>query len=114
MFLFAGFAWTPSSLEDFSCFWLEGKGPLPSHLLMFLFAGFAWALWTTRNKMAIEKIFPKAPSDVLYVAISLMQKWSHLLKEKDKECVDHILKSVLSWMKDFRPSAILLSDVSEI
>jgi hypothetical protein len=35
--------------------------------------------------MAIEKKFPKAPSDVIYVAISFMQKWSHLLKEKDKE-----------------------------
>ena len=37
---------------------------------MFMFAGFSWAIWTTRNKMAIEKKFPKAPSDVIYCAIS--------------------------------------------
>jgi hypothetical protein len=36
----------PSSLEEFSCIWLQGKGPLPSNLLMFVFAGIAWALWT--------------------------------------------------------------------
>jgi len=62
--------------------------------------------------MAIEKVFPKAPSDVIYVAISLMQKWSHLLRGKDKERV--ILENILSWMKNFRPNAILLSDVSDV
>jgi hypothetical protein len=106
--------WCPSSLNDFSCIWLQGKGPLPSRLLMFLFAGFAWSLWTTRNKLAIEKSFPKAPTDVLYAAISFMQKWSLLLKETDKERIDHIIGSILTWLKAFRPNAILQSDVSEI
>ena len=64
--------------------------------------------------MAIEKVFPKAPSEVMYVAISLMQKWSHLLRGKDKEQVDQILENILAWMKNFRPNAILLSDVSEV
>lgn len=64
--------------------------------------------------MAIEKRFPKAPSDVMYVAVSLMQKWSLLLKKKDKELIDHILEGVLAWLKAFRPTAILQSDVSEI
>jgi hypothetical protein len=63
----------PKSLEDFS-FWIQGKGPFPSRMIMFMFVGFTWALWTTRNKMAIEKKIPKAPSDVIYCAISLMQK----------------------------------------
>jgi hypothetical protein len=48
-------------------YWLQDKGHLPLRLIMFTFAGFAWALWTTRNKMAIEKMFPKAPTDVIYV-----------------------------------------------
>jgi hypothetical protein len=104
----------PSFLEDLSFTWLQGKGLLPSHLLMFLFAGIAWALWTARNKMAIEKHFSKAHSDVMYVGISLLQKWSLLLKEKDKERIDHVLKTVLNWMKSFCPSRILLSDISVI
>ena len=74
----------PRSLEDLSITWLQGKGPLPNRLIIFFFAGFAWALWTTRNKMAIEKSFVKTPTDVIYVAISLLQRWSVLLKEKDK------------------------------
>jgi hypothetical protein len=46
-----------------------GKEPLPSWLLMFLFA---WTFWITHNKMVIEKVFPKSPSDVMYVAVLLM------------------------------------------
>jgi len=51
-----------------------GKGPLPKKLTMFLFAGFSWALWNTRNKMAIEHKFPKSPTDVIYLALSYLQK----------------------------------------
>jgi hypothetical protein len=38
-----------------------------------------------------EKI-PKAPSDVIYCAISLMQKWRLLLKEEDKKLFDQAKK----------------------
>jgi hypothetical protein len=72
------------SLQTFSEMWLQGKGPWPKRLLMFLFVGFAWSLWIAQNKMAIEKCFPKTPSDVLYAALSLLQKWLILLKEKDR------------------------------
>ena len=41
---------------------------------MFTFAGFSWTLWTTRNKMAIEQKFPKSPSDIMYLALSYLQK----------------------------------------
>lgn len=62
----------PGSLKEFSEIWLQGKGPLPVRLNMFIFAGFSWTLWITRNMMAIEKSFPKAPSDVVYAALSLL------------------------------------------
>jgi len=84
---------------EFSSDWLQGKGPLPARLVMF--AGFAWALWTTRNKMAIEKSFPKTPTDVIYLALSLMQKWSILLKEEDKRSVMQVKESLLGWLKAF-------------
>jgi hypothetical protein len=35
--------------------------------------------------MAIEKCFPKALTDVIYIALSLMQKWSFILKEGDRK-----------------------------
>jgi hypothetical protein len=93
---------------------MKGKGPLPNRLVVFFFVGFAWALWTVRNKMAIEKTFIKAPTDVIYVAISLLQRWSTLLKEKDKERVAQTLDAILGWLKNFKPRTTTATDVVEI
>jgi hypothetical protein len=51
----------PSSLEDFSYMWLQGKGPLPSHLLMFLFAGIAWHCGPQEIRWRLRNISLKLP-----------------------------------------------------
>lgn len=58
----------PTSLDEFTSTWLMGKGPLPIRLIIFFFAGFSRTLWTTRNKMAIEKEILKSPTDAVYTA----------------------------------------------
>jgi hypothetical protein len=62
----------PSSMKNLPETWLLGKGPFPVNLVLFTFAGFAWAIWNNRNKMAIERKYPKLPSDIIYVALSYM------------------------------------------
>ena len=64
--------------------------------------------------MAIDKKFPKAPSDVICVALYLLRKRSVSLKEKDQEYIHQVGESITGWLKDFRPSNTLLSDVSEL
>jgi hypothetical protein len=81
---------------------------------MFLFAGFSWTLWITKNKMAIEKTFPKSPSDVLYAALSLLQKWILLLEEGDKWRMSQVKDAVICWMGKFRPSPTMPIDIYEI
>ena len=103
----------PRSLQEFSEKWLHGKGPLPYRLFLFLFAGFAWTLWVTRNKMAIEKVFPKAPTDVLYAALSLLQKWIMLLKENDRWRMSQVKDMVVCWMRSFKTN-LMPTDVYEI
>lgn len=105
---------TPRSVDELCSGWLKGKGPLSIRLTIFLFAGFAWAIWTTRNKMAIEKVFPKAPTDVIFVALSLMQKWRVSLKEKEQGSFDSVSARIVDWMKQFKPTQQLMSDVVEI
>jgi hypothetical protein len=104
----------PRFLQEFSEVWLHGKGPLPIRVLMFLFAGFAWTLWITRNKMAIERQFPKAPTDILYNALSLMHIWLLPLKEADKWKVSQVKKRMLHWLRSFNASAMMPTDVFEI
>ena len=60
--------------------------------------------------MAIEKRFPTTPTDVIYVAISLMQKWSVLLKE-DRQRVLQLKESLLGWLKMFTPNALVSTDI---
>ena len=64
--------------------------------------------------MAIEKNYPKAPANVLYDALSLLQRWSLLLKAVDKEKVDQANVMLLSWLRNFKPSLVMASDIVEI
>ena len=43
--------------EDFLVTWISRECKMPKR---FSFASLAWALWTTRNKMAIEHTFPNS------------------------------------------------------
>jgi membrane protein required for beta-lactamase induction len=80
----------PTSMKKLSEMWLMGKGPLPVNLILYTFTGFAWALWNNRNKMAIEHKYPKTPSDIIYVALSYMEKWRVLLKEDDRQQIAQV------------------------
>jgi hypothetical protein len=64
--------------------------------------------------MAINKTFPRAPIDIIYIALSLLQKWSAKLKEKDQEHIMKVKAAVTNWIRDFKPSSINLSEVVEI
>ena len=64
--------------------------------------------------MAINKTFPQAPTDIIYIALSLLQKWSTKLKEKDQDQIVKMKASVTSWLKAFKPSLVYPSDVVEI
>ena len=63
--------------------------------------------------MAVEKKLPRTPTDVVYVAISLMQKW-FMIKETDRERVRCVLEDVKQWLKTSKPSLVDISDVGEI
>jgi hypothetical protein len=104
----------PSSIRDFTESWLQGKGPMPIRLILCVFAGFAWAIWTNRNKMAIQLKFPKSPSDIMYTAVSFLQKWSILLKEDDRDRIQQVKDRILLWMGNFKPALLQSTDVYEL
>ena len=61
--------------------------------------------------MAIEQRFPKALTDVIYVALYLVQKWGVLLKEVDRQRVLHVKDDIMSWMKSFKSSLLEPTDI---
>lgn len=104
----------PQSLSQLSSRWLMGKGPWPKRLIVFVFGGFVWALWNCMNKTMIEKRFPKVPTDVIYTALSYMQKWSCLLKEEDRDRIVQLKEGIMQWLKNFKADFHSLSDVIEL
>ncbi|TVU17160.1 hypothetical protein EJB05_33176, partial [Eragrostis curvula] len=98
--------WTsiPISSDDLLNEWLPKKVDV----------SLAWTLWTTRNKMTIQRKFPDNPIDVMYIAVSYLQKWKLLLKPKERSEVEHIATRVLLSMKNFKASDVPVSDIAFI
>ena len=61
-----------------------------------------------------ENYFSRVPTNVIYLALSLMQKWSANLKEKDKKRIFQVKDSIMRCLKGFKPSITMLLDVVEI
>lgn len=81
----------PTSTANFFEIWLLKGFGTQKPFALFIFAGFMWAIWRTRNKMTIEKKFPKSASNVMFYGISFLQKWRILLKEGDRTKLETVL-----------------------
>lgn len=71
------FGWEgfPTSSSDLLDGWLS-KPDKNKNLGLFFFAGFLWAIWRVRNKMAIERKFPRKPTEIMLYGLSFLQKWA--------------------------------------
>ena len=104
----------PTSWEDWRGLQLVNEFKLPKRFTMFLFSGLAWALWKTRNKMAIEHIYPTQAMQVLHLGVSFVQKWRPLLKASDQEKMKEVVDRLKHWAMNFCPSVACVSDIEEI
>ena len=104
----------PTSWKDWRGLQLVNEFKLPKRFTMFLFSGLAWALWKTRNKMAIEHIYPTQAMQVLHLGVSFMQKWRPLLKASDQEKMKEVVDRLKHWAMNFCPSVACVSDIEEI
>lgn len=68
-----GWERVPGGLSDFFNHWAPW-GNADQHLKLFIFAIVAWALWVTRNKIRIQKSFPRSPIVILYKINFFVQK----------------------------------------
>jgi hypothetical protein len=110
------FGWndSPTSWDDMQGGWMSGKLDTSFKLSIFVFAGVAWAIWKTRNKMAIENIYPANPLEVIYSGIMFVQSWRPRLKGSDQGKVSEILEKMQDWLRHYIPATVHLSDIVEI
>jgi hypothetical protein len=76
-------------------------------LFWLVFAALTWTLWTVRNKMVIERIFPRRASDSLYSFLALLQQWYPLCRQRDRERLDGMLEDLLAAARRLSTSSSL-------
>jgi type III secretory pathway component EscR len=101
-------------VQDLMNYWIPRKFGVGKQLGMACFASVALAVLITRNKMCIERVFPNKSLDVVYLALSFMQKWRVLMQSSQKTLVESMIKKMQVKGRSFRPSNVELSDVGYI
>jgi hypothetical protein len=98
-------------MKDLLADWLTGKFGVDYQIGLSYFAGLAWAIWTTRNKMCIQKKLPNKLLGIVYLVLSYIQKWRIIMRKLEKVKVEELMKTVLQFVKEFKPWGSALSDV---
>jgi hypothetical protein len=104
VFLSEALGWDgyPSSMDNLLSVWLSGKFGVCYQTDLFCFVGIAWTLWTTRNKISIQKVLPSRPIDIIYLGVSCLQKWRILLKEGMRNKVESLVEVLKMQAMAFR------------
>lgn len=121
----AGFAWScvrdalgwagcPHDFSDLMSGRLTKSSKLSRGLALFVLAGVTWAIWRIRNKMAIERSFPKSPMDVIHSGIAFVQRWRPLLGEDDQAVAMAVGEKVKLWLSNLKLGDAAVSDIVEI
>ena len=80
----ANSSWDPRSASDLATI-VDSIHGGNNRVLWSCIGALTWAVWLTRNKLAIEGIFPSHPANIIYKCNLLLQQWSPLAKRKDAE-----------------------------
>jgi hypothetical protein len=62
----------------------------------------------------MQKKFPNSPIDVVYYALSFIQKWKSLMRPLEKTKVELMLTQVTRHAREFRPSGEIVTDIGFI
>lgn len=76
--------WNPLSGGDLLALLTSQRGT-SARIVWRCVGALLWSLWTTRNKIAIEKKFPAHPADIIFKCHLFLQMWTPLGKPRDAE-----------------------------
>ena len=90
----------PNSLQDFLEHWVPTR--CRQHdLKITVLATVAWALWNARNKMAIEEVFIRSPTDIIFRINFFLQRWKVLLRGDARAELETWELQVRTWVEGF-------------
>jgi hypothetical protein len=101
----------PRSMSDLISNWIPRRFGVGEQTGLTCFASLAWAIWNVRNKICIQHTFPNKSLDVVYYAVSFLQKWKLLMKATERSKVEALVKRMQEHARTFKPSNVDPSDV---
>jgi hypothetical protein len=78
-----GCRWSPSSFPQFFHI-LSTFAGRPRRCIWALFAALCWSLWNVRNRHIFQAKVIRQPTDIIYIWITLLQRWSPATRPRDK------------------------------
>jgi hypothetical protein len=79
-----GCNWRPANFPQFHAI-LSSFAGYTRRILWVLFLAQSWALWTTHNKLTIEKKVINHPADIIYKTVIFLQLWRPKFKGLERE-----------------------------
>ncbi|KAE8775676.1 Heparanase-like protein 2 [Hordeum vulgare] len=65
-------------------------------LFWLVFEAMMWTLWTTRNKMVIERVFKRRASDSFFKFLAFFQHWHPLVRTRDRDRLQRYLDVLMA------------------
>ncbi|KAE8816126.1 Signal recognition particle 54 kDa protein, chloroplastic [Hordeum vulgare] len=65
-------------------------------LFWLVFGAMIWTLWTTRNKMVIERVFQRHASDSLFKFLAFLQHWHPLARTQERNRLQCYLDALMT------------------
>jgi hypothetical protein len=94
--------------------WIPSRFGVSAQLGLACFAGLGWAIWLARNKMCMQKTYPDNTIDVIYSAHAFIQRWGALMKPLEKDSLEMLVTSIMSYTRGFKSMESNPSDVGFI
>jgi hypothetical protein len=99
-----GWERTPRGVWDLLDLWLP-LGCKSYNLKFFSMSVVLWVLCLARNKMAIEGVFVRNPTELLQKVCVFLQRWKLRLKPVEQSHLEEGERRLGGWIKDFKEKA---------
>jgi hypothetical protein len=97
-----GWGYIPFCVEDRYAKLIEGSSN-ENRNFAFLIGCLTWSLWLIRNNFVFNNSLISNPDVGIYRAISFMQKWNILSKEKERVWIDMVITKLKRRLASLRP-----------
>jgi hypothetical protein len=94
--------WSPANFPQFHAI-LSSFAGYTQRILWALFLAQSWALWTTRNKLTIERKVINHPTNIIYKTVIFLQLWRPKFKGMERKGLNWMERELRELYASMKP-----------